>query len=218
MLDPITLSSRSKLAAFQKYTYEQQYRIIRAIQQNRYPNYAKLEGHWLALPSMMGNIKQIVAEVGTSFNKMIADEALKAMRESIDKGATIDGEWEPLAKRTIRNKSGTPYYRNADKQYLFTEAFKNDLGVMNFGEKMSQRFKVGFTKESHIGYNKKVINYNELASWLEYGTDKIPARPIFEPAMRVAKKFADDNRSYVNISALAKLQAKYKTFRKLQPL
>ena len=97
---------------------------------------------------------------------------LEKMREHID---SQDLSWTPLSERTIELKGGD------DTIYVETGALKNGLTVRRI--KSSARGSTIFIGASPWKRHEGGMKMSDLMVWLEYGTDKIPPRPLVRPTI-----------------------------------
>ena len=97
---------------------------------------------------------------------------LEKMRGHID---SQDLSWTPLAERTIELKGGD------DTIYVETGALKNGLTVRRI--KSSARGSTIFIGASPWKRHEGGMKMSNLMIWLEYGTDKIPPRPLVRPTI-----------------------------------
>ena len=97
---------------------------------------------------------------------------LEKMRGHID---SQDLSWTPLAERTIELKGGD------DTIYVETGALKNGLTVRRI--KSSARGSTIFIGASPWKRHEGGMKMSDLMVWLEYGTDKIPPRPLVRPTI-----------------------------------
>ena len=97
---------------------------------------------------------------------------LEKMRGHID---SQDLSWTPLAERTIELKGGD------DTIYVETGALKNGLTVRRI--KSSARGSTIFIGASQWKRHEGGMKMSDLMIWLEYGTDKIPPRPLVRPTI-----------------------------------
>ena len=97
---------------------------------------------------------------------------LEKMRGHID---SQDLSWTPLAERTIEFKGGD------DTIYVETGALKNGLTVRRI--KSSARGSTIFIGASPWKRHEGGMKMSDLMIWLEYGTDKIPPRPLVRPTI-----------------------------------
>ena len=97
---------------------------------------------------------------------------LEKMRGHID---SQDLSWTPLAERTVELKGGD------DTIYVETGALKNGLTVRRI--KSSARGSTIFIGASPWKRHEGGMKMSGLMIWLEYGTDKIPPRPLVRPTI-----------------------------------
>lgn len=97
---------------------------------------------------------------------------LEKMRGHID---SQDLSWTPLAERTVELKGGD------DTIYVETGALKNGLTVRRI--KSSAKGSTIFIGASPWKRHEGGMKMSDLMIWLEYGTDKIPPRPLVRPTI-----------------------------------
>ena len=97
---------------------------------------------------------------------------LEKMRGHID---SQDLSWTPLAERTVELKGGD------DTIYVATGALKNGLTVRRI--KSSARGSTIFIGASPWKRHEGGMKMSDLMIWREYGTDKIPPRPLVRPTI-----------------------------------
>lgn len=112
------------------------------------------------------------------FKEQIQEDAkyvLNKYREHIDKQ---DLPWTPLSPKTVALKGGSTTI------YVETGWLKKNLSVIRISPASKKYYKV-FVGASHRRRHKPSgLNFNQLMLWLEYGTDKIPPRPLIRPTVR----------------------------------
>lgn len=83
-----------------------------------------------------------------------------------------DAVWPPLAPITIRRKGHPQVYVETGKflASIRVEIVKKSSGILE----------VQIAPE---GVNDQGVSYTDIANWLEYGTSRIPARPLWRPIM-----------------------------------
>lgn len=130
----------------------------------------KLTGDWNRAGVFMQNL---AVKLKPAFEAQIWEDGqfvLETMRGHIDKQ---DLSWTPLAERTIELKGGDTTI------YVETGALKNGLTVRRV--KSSVRGSTIFIGASPWKRHDGGMKMSELMIWLEYGTDKIPPRPLVQP-------------------------------------
>lgn len=107
---------------------------------------------------------------------------LETMRGHID---NQDLSWTPLAERTVALKGGDTTI------YVETGELKNGLTVRRI--KSSVKGSTIFVGASPWKRHKGGMKMSELMIWLEYGTDKLPPRPLVEPTIKEVEDLIKDN-------------------------
>ena len=95
---------------------------------------------------------------------------LEKMQDHID---SQDLNWTPLAERTVELKGGDTTI------YVETGALRDGLVVRRI--KSSARGSTIFVGASPWKRHEGGMKMSELMIWLEYGTDKLPPRPLVQP-------------------------------------
>lgn len=105
---------------------------------------------------------------------------LEKMREHID---NQDLMWTPLSEKTVELKGG-------DTTILVeTGELRNGLTVKRISTSKGMSFFVGAsdTQTHHSG-----MSIADLMIWIEYGTDKMPPRPLIKPTLEEVRKILTD--------------------------
>lgn len=95
---------------------------------------------------------------------------LKTLQGHIDKQ---DLKWTPLSERTVELKGGDTTI------YVDTGTLRNGLVVRRI--KSSVKGSTIFVGASPWKRHESGVKMSDLMIWLEYGTDKIPPRPLIAP-------------------------------------
>ena len=130
----------------------------------------KLTGDWNRAGVFMQNL---AVKLKPAFEAQIWEDGqfvLETMRGHTDKQ---DLSWTPLAESTIELKGGDTTI------YVETGALKNGLTVRRV--KSSVKGSTIFIGASPWKRHDGGMKMSELMIWLEYGTDKIPPRPLVQP-------------------------------------
>ena len=120
-------------------------------------------------------LKNLAVKLYPAFELQLQEDGnfiLERMREHID---NQDLNWSPLAESTIALKGGD------DTIYVETGALKNGLTVRRI--KSSARGSTIFIGASPWKRHEGGMKMSDLMIWLEYGTDKIPPRPLVRPTI-----------------------------------
>lgn len=96
-----------------------------------------------------------------------------------------DLQWTPLSKRTIELKGGD------DTIYIETGQLYNGLTVRRI--KSSTKGSTIYVGASPWKKHKSGMSMSDLMIWLEYGTDKIPPRPLIRPTYEEVKDILKDH-------------------------
>lgn len=107
---------------------------------------------------------------------------LEKMQSHIDKQ---DLSWTPLAERTIELKGGD------DTIMIETGQLRNGLSVRRI--KSSVKGSTIFVGASPWKRHEGGMKLSDLLIWLEYGTDKMPPRPLVEPTIEEVQKILTDH-------------------------
>lgn len=151
----------------------------------------KMEGNWTAMSWMMANMP---ADITTSYiaaQSTIGKKLVEIVKNHIKNS---DLPWRALAQKTIDAKGhGRPWYD--------TGAIYNNIDIVTKGINVFVGVKSG------VMHPKGKRTLTAVAASMEYGTSKMPARPLFLPSSKELK------RSYVNkvfgIHLTRKLLTKY---------
>ena len=143
----------------------------------------KLTGDWNRAGVFMQNL---AVKLKPAFEAQIWEDGqfvLETMRGHIDKQ---DLSWTPLAERTVELKGGDTTI------YVETGALKNGLTVRRV--KSSARGSTIFIGASPWKTHKESgLKFSDLMIYLEYGTRKIPARPLIRPTWEEMRDVIKNN-------------------------
>lgn len=107
---------------------------------------------------------------------------LEKMRGHID---DQDLNWTPLAQRTVELKGGDTTI------YVETGQLRNGLTVRRI--KSSAKGSTIFIGASPWKRHEGGMKMSDLMIWLEYGTDKIPPRPLVQPTIEEVEDLLKKN-------------------------
>lgn len=143
---------------------------------------AKLTGDWKGAGIILQRLSASVSPIAEARLHEDGKIVLKRLVQHIDRQ---DLNWTPLAQRTIEAK-------NSEKIYIETGWLKDNLVVRRL--KNNPRGSTIFIGASpwkrHQPSGEK---FSDIMIWLEYGTDKIPARPLIRPTWAELEKELKDN-------------------------
>ena len=120
------------------------------------------------------HLRNLAVSVRPTFEQQFYEDGeyiLQKLRDHIDRQ---DLGWKPLAERTIALKGGD------DTIYIETGELREALSVrrVKSSTKGSVIIVGASPWKSHSASGQKLSN---IMMWLEYGTDKIPPRPLIRP-------------------------------------
>lgn len=107
---------------------------------------------------------------------------LETMQKHID---SQDLSWTPLADRTVELKGGDTTI------YIETGQLRDGLTVRRV--KSSAKGSTIFVGASPWKRHEGGMKMSELMIWLEYGTDKLPPRPLVQPTIEEVEKVLKSN-------------------------
>lgn len=84
-----------------------------------------------------------------------------------------DLNWVPLSKSTVRQKGN-------DKIYIETGALKDGLGIRKI-KSAKDDVTIFIGASPWKTHKPSGLKYSDLMMYLEYGTSKIPPRPLVQP-------------------------------------
>lgn len=120
-------------------------------------------------------LKNLSVRLKPAFEAQLYEDGqfvLEKMRAHID---DQDLNWTPLAQRTIELKGGD------DTIYVETGQLRDGLTVRRI--KSTVKGSTIFVGASPWKRHEGGMKMSDLMIWLEYGTDKIPPRPLVQPTI-----------------------------------
>ena len=130
-------------------------------------------------------LQNLAVKLKPAFEAQLMEDGefvLQKMRDHIDKQ---DLNWTPLAERTVELKGGDTTI------YVETGKLRDGLTVRRI--KSSTKGSTIFIGASPWKTHEGGMKMSELMIWLEYGTDKIPPRPLVQPTMEEVEKILKDH-------------------------
>ena len=124
-------------------------------------------------------LKNLSVKLKPAFEAQLYEDGefvLEKMRGHID---SQDLSWTPLSERTIELKGGDTTI------YVETGELRNGLSVRRI--KSSVKGSTIFVGASPWKSHEGGMKMSELMIWLEYGTDKLPPRPLVRPTFEEVK-------------------------------
>ena len=142
----------------------------------------KLVGDWNRAGVYM---KNLAVKLRPAFEAQFYEDGqfvLEKMRGHID---NQDLSWTPLAERTVELKGGDTTI------YVETGSLRNGLTVRRI--KSSTKGSTIFVGASPWKRHSSGMKMSDLMIWLEYGTDKIPPRPLVQPTLEEVEDILKSN-------------------------
>jgi len=141
-----------------------------------------LKGDWNKLISSLTSLKD---GLGVAMHSKLDEDGelvLEVMKGHI---RDQDLNWRPLANSTIKKKSGNDtIYVESGWVYDNLEALKvrsnSKRGTLFIGASRNKTHPSG-------------ANFSSLLAWMEYGTEKMPPRPLIRPSYLEAKKIVRED-------------------------
>lgn len=130
-------------------------------------------------------LKNLTAKLNPTFQAQLTSDGnlvLQKLRGHID---AQDLSWKPLSARTIQLKNGN------DTIYVETGFLRDNLEVRKI--KSSTYGITLFVGASAWKTTREGVKLSDLMIWLEYGTNRIPARPLIRPTWEEVKSILQDN-------------------------
>ncbi len=130
-------------------------------------------------------LKSLSVKLYPAFAAQIDEDGkmvLEVLKGHID---SQDLNWTPLKERTIVLKGGD------DTIYVDTGQLKDGLTVRRIKSKI--KGSTIFIGASPWKRHKKGMKMSDLMIWMEYGTDKLPPRPLVQPTYDEVKDIIEKN-------------------------
>lgn len=120
-----------------------------------------------------------------AFKAQIEEDGQLILKTLINHIDSQDLPWTPLSKKTIELKGGN------DTVYVETGFLKNNLRVRKV-RSVSNGITL-FVGASAWQKTPDGVKFSDLMIWLEYGTDKIPPRPLIRPTWKEVEPIIKNN-------------------------
>lgn len=127
------------------------------------------KANWTLAQNAIENLSPGIQEGYNKGTKRYSDKLLRIIRKAIHSGTPPPGSgitWKPLKK-------------GGHGIYYLTGAFSRAIGIYTYKSRTLVGMPLG---KRHYGG----LTYNQLAIILGYGNSRIPARPLFGPAITAA--------------------------------
>lgn len=144
----------------------------------------KKMGNWEGTLRMLKNLGYDVTDAyrksQTDFAKSLRDRVIQHIKAQ-------DLHWASLSPLTKLRKN----QKNRNKIYVDTETYLKSIMILKDGNNISVGLKRG---QPYKGRKDRSVTVDQVAMWMEFGTSKAPARPLWQPSieeMGGAKGFRD---------------------------
>ncbi len=140
-------------------------------------------GDWIRAGVVLQNLS---AKLCPAFQAQLTEDGELVLKTIIGHIEKQDLNWIPLSQRTVELKGGDTTI------YVETGYLKNNLEVRKVkAPKNGMTIFVGASAwKTHKPSGKK---FSDIMIWLEYGTDKIPPRPLIRPSWEEVEPVIKEN-------------------------
>lgn len=135
-----------------------------------------LSGDWNRAGLYM---KNLAVKLKPAFQAQLYEDGEFVLEVMKDHIRDQDLNWTPLAQRTVELKGGDTTI------YVETGQLRDGLTVRRI--KSSTKGSTVFIGASPWKRHEGGLKMSDLLIWLEYGTDKIPPRPLVQPTIEEVK-------------------------------
>lgn len=142
----------------------------------------KFTGDWNKAGIYM---KNLAVKLKPAFEAQIYEDGQFVLERMKDHIYNQDLNWTPLEDRTIELKGGD------DTIYIKTGELVDGLVVRRI--KSSAKGSTIFVGASPWKRHSSGMKMSDLMIWLEYGTDKLPPRPLVEPTIEEVEDILKKN-------------------------
>lgn len=132
---------------------------------------AKKIGDWTGVENFF---KSLGVEMKKKINQSQWEICKKLRDTVIHHIQDQDLNWQDLSERTTKRKK-----KNKDIILIDTETYINNIKLWRQGGKAF----VGVKKGTLYKRKDATVSLERVAIWLEYGTSKMPARPLWNPSI-----------------------------------
>lgn len=141
-----------------------------------------LSGDWNRAGLYM---KNLAVKLKPAFQAQLYEDGEFVLEVMKDHIRDQDLNWTPLAQRTVELKGGDTTI------YVETGQLMDGLTVRRI--KSSTKGSTVFIGASPWKRHEGGMKMSDLLIWLEYGTDKIPPRPLVQPTIEEVKDLLKDH-------------------------
>ena len=130
-------------------------------------------------------LQGLCVNIVPAFKAQIEEDGKLILKTLLDHIDSQDLPWTPLAQRTIELKGGD------DTIYVETGYLRDNLQVRRI--KSVANGITLFVGASAWKRTPDGVKLSDLMIWLEYGTDKVPPRPLIRPTWNEVEPIIKDN-------------------------
>lgn len=131
-----------------------------------------LYGDWAKAGAILRGLAK--GEILPAFEAQLKEDGELVLKTMLDHISAQDLRWQPLSEHTIELKGGSTTI------YVDTGFLVNNLKVRKVrAPSNGVTFFIGADAWTTTPSGEK---FSDLMIWLEYGTDKMPARPLIRPS------------------------------------
>lgn len=139
--------------------------------------YTKKIGNWQKAANFFGSLGYNIDDSVKRAQKEEVVEFKKALvRAIVTQKYAGTALWPPLKPRTTYRKKD-----NKNSIYMDTEKYVNSIVAKVQGNMATVGFRKGVTYKRK---GRKAVTIDQVAIWMEYGTQTSPARPLWRPTLR----------------------------------
>ena len=121
-----------------------------------------------------------------AFSAQIKDDGDILLNRMVEHIESQDLKWTPLSKKTIELKNGD------DTIYVETGFLKDNLKVRKIrSPKNGVTYFIG--ADAWTTHNPSGLKFSDIMVYLEYGTSKIPPRPLIRPTLNELEAMIKDH-------------------------
>ena len=145
----------------------------------------KLSGPIHRIENMLFDLSNCTTAGAKLAQMKTAERIKKDIRKHIrEDGASIGEYWPALTKKTQAYKSKKGYASKATKRWNMTGLLYNNIILQNIGNNVVVTVRPNIKNQKTGGK----ATLAKIALQMEYGTSKMPPRPLFKPVHREYKK------------------------------
>lgn len=130
-------------------------------------------GSWDSTIRAIGSLGPKVKDAAKKSQRRLANEMKNAIINHI---YAQDLKWAPLRPSTSKRKNN----KNRYMIYMDTETYINSITIIAKGDTVSVGIKKG---QPYKGKKDRSITVDQVAMWMEFGTARAEARPLWQPTI-----------------------------------